>query len=250
MNSPTLEELQERWAEWTSDEIPDISSLASRLDLVLRSRPYIADDAEHRIVRRINSDIDERTWIQIRRDVADLDLEFLDVVLAWVLTQRPTPLGALSEVLDANALAAFLAHLVARYGDELRHAWARWGSPADEWDNLRRDVYFDVVQQRYYINLRIDKVSGEVMYLHGTASSVMSLVSGILRGLAEVGVADAFSAPSRSEFIDEALGVLDFLAPTESGDAGLDTSIPTSDSTPDPVQPDEESAGQSDPPSG
>jgi hypothetical protein len=144
----------------------------------------------------------------------------------------------LIDVLDANALGEFVAHIVARYGDRFRYAWYRWNSPADEWDNLRRDVTLDVLSQKHYIRLRIDKASGEVVFLHGSASSMMSLAAGIVRAFADVGVAEAFTETSRNEFIAEVTSVLGFLAPAEPGDEAAEAGGASAESASLSIDPD------------
>jgi hypothetical protein len=107
----------------------------------------------------------------------------------------------------------FLRRITAAHGPELQAAFSLWRDLPDDWKLVNREVFYDLVRERYYIRHRIFKSNGEQVVLEGNADSVLDLARSLLMTLRWVGRGDAFSEPVRDAFLDEVQEFVAMAAP-------------------------------------
>jgi hypothetical protein len=119
-------------------------------------------------------------------------------------------------------VASLLRRMLVAYGPELDGAFQIWQEIADAWKGLNREVFFDVIRQRYQIKVAIEKLNGERATFEGTADSMLSLTKSMLITLRWVQSADAFTQSQIDSFLAEAEPLIAMLKREE-----VDTTVPS-----------------------
>lgn len=93
-------------------------------------------------------------------------------------------------------------------GPELRQAIGLWKEDPDDWRNINREVYFDIIRGRYEIRHRIDKVNGDSFTVEGPVGSVIELATSLITTLTMVESTEEFPARALEMFTAETAKLL------------------------------------------
>jgi hypothetical protein len=90
----------------------------------------------------------------------------------------------------------------------------------DDWRIVDREVYFDIIRERYHIKLRIEKMNGEALALEGTPDSMLGLLRFIAVTLRWTNTADAFNPHALELFLPDLEDFMRMLRPDVESDNG------------------------------
>lgn len=187
------------------------------LHAFLEARPRATEDVLEILDRRLGGEIGAQSWEHVDASLNLYMGRSLASLLAW--TAQPDQAARLAELQEYSSpeVMAFFRTLLGRYGAELEAALVRWSELPDDWITLYREVYYDQLNQRPLIRLRIEKYSGDVLLIEGSPDSILSLATGLILTLRLVGIREAFSPDRVEQFVNEARQLYDLLFPEEKG---------------------------------
>lgn len=108
---------------------------------------------------------------------------------------------------------SFLRGIIAVYGPELARGYLILDERPNDWNLFNREVYFDQVNEAYYIVVRLAKNNGEEAVIEGNPNSMLDLTTNMMRTLLVVAVRDSFKPEYVEPFAAEAKKFLAFLRP-------------------------------------
>jgi hypothetical protein len=138
----------------------------------------------------------------------------------WYAARESPADRAYLETTAGPRVLGFLRGLMARHGPELRRALAIWRELPDDWRIVDREVYFDIIRERYHIKLRIEKMNGEALALEGTPDSMLGLLRFIAVTLRWTNTADAFNPHALELFLPDLEDFMRMLRPDVESDNG------------------------------
>jgi hypothetical protein len=118
----------------------------------------------------------------------------------------------------------FLRKVMSRHGSELLIAFQSSNQLPNGWKTFYRDVYYDYVNRRTLIRVRLAKYNGEEPYIEGNADTMLELTILMMQTLRFLPVPELISKGMSERFIREANDFIKFLQPPE---------LKTSDSGPE-----------------
>lgn len=186
--------------------------LVTALHTFLEGHP----DAETRIReildKRLNP-LDAQTWEAIFQSVQNYAGPNVADLLAYVSqSDQSNRLQEVGQVASPE-VDNFLRTVVSLYGTELGNAYLTWNQLPNNWRMFYRDVYYDYINKRYHLRVRLGKYNGEEPFVEGDANSVLELTNFMIRTIRYVPVADAFSAALVDNFIEETKQFTEFVRP-------------------------------------
>jgi hypothetical protein len=199
------------------DEVrPLLAVSAQEIDEYLAADSETEEETLDVLRRRLEGPIQTTTYDAILGALRALMGDDGTGLIHWYVTSSPED----AAILRGNAsprVEWFLRRIVAAHGPELQAAFALWRDLPDDWKSVNREVFYDVVRERYYIRHKIFKVDGSEVTLEGNADSVLDLARTMLLTLRWIGTADAYSPAVKEAFLAEAD---EFIAMVRSAEAG------------------------------
>jgi len=176
---------------------------ADDLDAYLQAHPESQDSVMDILDKRLNQGINAQTWSTVHDSLSRLLGEDLSYLVSGVT--QPSRRHYMQQVENhaGPQVVALLRRISALHGPELEEAVALWNERPDDWRNLHREVYYDRIAGRYWIQLRIEKYGGEEVVIQGSANSILNLTSALLLSVRLVGDAGAFDARTVERFAEE-----------------------------------------------
>ncbi len=215
-NSHWLEVLKGQISEQEVREM--LSRDVPKLDGFLQRDPqagqYVMTLLERRLSGKIGVDSWELMHTSLSQFFGDENLAYL---LYWVVGVENPTANRIEEVAKSappRALA-FLRTVVGVYGLDLSTAYALWNEHPDNWRTLQREVYYDLINQRHHLKVRIQKYNGEETVIEGPADFILNLARVLILTARLVGTREAFSADSIDSFLEESRLVNELLTATE-----------------------------------
>ncbi len=198
------------WISLLTGQLPDeeqvrlLSEGVAELEAFLESRPEATEDVLEILARRLDGKIDHQTWATVDAALSSYLGRELAYLIAWVAQpeEQMERLRELSGYAAPEAMA-FLGTVLGLYGPELERAYLCWNEIPDDWRVLYRDVYYDMLNQRPHIRLRIQKYNGETVTFEGHSDSILALASSLILTLRLAGIPDAFSQGRLLQFGEE-----------------------------------------------
>jgi len=93
----------------------------------------------------------------------------------------------------------------------MRYAFEIWGQLPDNWRLVNREVYRDLINNRYFMRIQLEKYGGEKTFVEGPPDSIMSFATFLVGALRFVGDGNAFSDEGIARFVPEAEEFLELL---------------------------------------
>lgn len=182
---------------------PLLVASAQAIDEYLSADSETEEEALDVLRRRLERPLEPTTYDEILAALRALMGNDGTGLVHWYVTTAPEDTSMLRENASPR-VDWFLRRITAAHGPELQAAFSLWRDLPDDWKLVNREVFYDLVRERYYIRHRIYKASGEQVVLEGNADSVLDLARSLLLTLRWVGRADAFSEPVKEAFLAEA----------------------------------------------
>jgi len=110
----------------------------------------------------------------------------------------------------------FLRKIISLYGPELADAFLYSSQLPNNWKVFYRDVYYDYVNKRSHIRVRLAKYNGEEPFVEGNADSILELTIFLIQTLLFLQARDFFGKDMTNQFIKEANKLIKFLQPPTS----------------------------------
>jgi hypothetical protein len=189
-----------------------IESSSQQVEAALTADPKLEDELLAAAEKRLTATFDPETyqgfWELLRGTFGE---EGAYLVHFYFMARDQEAQRATVEANASPTTVAFMRKLVTRLGPELDAAFQIWQELPHAWKTLNRDVYFDVIRQRYYVRLLLQKLNGEQTLLEGTPDSILGLTRSLLITLRWMQSADSFTQSYIDQFLDEAVPLIAML---------------------------------------
>jgi hypothetical protein len=185
---------------------------AAALGAFLDAHPE-AEGQAREILDKHLSKIDATTWNSV---FASLDnywgKESTDILFNTAQTDQASRLQKLADSVPPTVMN-FLRKIISLYGPELTNAYVASNQLPHGWRTFYRDVYYDYVNQRSHIRIRLAKYNGEDAFIEGNADSILDLTLLLMQTIRFLPVPDFISLTMVDRFIQEADELFNFLQP-------------------------------------
>lgn len=125
---------------------------------------------------------------------------------------QATPLDEVAKSASPDVMD-LLRKVMALYGPQLATAFTTSNQLPNGWKMFYRDVYFDYVNRRPLIRVRLAKYNGEEPFVEGNADSILELAIFMLQTLRFLPAPDFIGKSMAERFIREANDFMKFLQP-------------------------------------
>lgn len=199
------------WVKLLTGEITDENEKQSllgqgveALDTFLKTDPQ----AEQRVVeilgRRLSGDFNADTFEVMHSSLRQYFGEDLAYMLYWVVAVEDPEQNRMPEVekLASSEVMAFLRTVVGIYGPDLTNAYTLWNKLPNNWRTVQREVFYDLLNERPHLIVRIKKYSGEQTVIEGPPDSILDLASYLVYTARLCGTREAFSQESIERFVE------------------------------------------------
>jgi hypothetical protein len=235
------ENVTDQWGDLLSGKLlpeetePLITKAVINLHGFLESEPQAAQCVLEILGRRLGGQITAESWDDMTNSLAQYLGPEATGLLWWVVEVEDPLNNRLQEVEKYNASAkvmAFLRTIVGTFGIEMSKAFDGWNRYTDEWSGVHREVYYDLMNQRYRFRVRIEKYNGEAMTIEGDGVSMLTLTTHLIRTVKMVGTRDAFDEFSITQFKEQSSELNDLLAEEEEETTAEVSDLQTDAETP------------------
>lgn len=200
-------------SEPTEEEL--MTQGAAALRDLLASEPTTEEEIVAVLARRLDDPITVDTWSAILHSLTSYAGTPAVNLIAWAGLSDPldeTRLAAIEEA-GGDTVANLVRRITAQFGDELRYAYEIWGQLPYNWRGLHREVYFDLINNRHHIRIKIEKYGGETTILEGPADSILGVASFLLGALRFTADPNTFGEERLREFAEQLDGITELLHP-------------------------------------
>lgn len=213
----------DKWVKMLTGEIsgkkaePLLTRGVAKLQAFLETHPQAQQRVVDILRRRLNGEINAGTWQVMNDSLSQYFSQELAYLLYWVVNVEDPSANRMVEVEQyvSSKVMAFLQTVVGIYGPDLSEAYAHWNQLRDSWRTIYRDVYYDQLNERYHIRVRIEKYNGEEVVFEGNPDSILTLASYLVRTAYMVGTGEAFSPGSVNLFANETKVLAKLLSPEQ-----------------------------------
>jgi len=183
------------------------------LDSFLDSHP----EAEQRVREILDKHLGKPGFTSYRDAFASLlnyvdNLDLIGIMDYVAQTDQATRLQDVGQYASPQAMS-FLRGIISVYGPELARAYLILDERPNDWNLFNREVYYDQVNEVYYIVVRLAKNNGEEAVIEGNANSMLDLATNMVRTLLHITVRDSFKPEYVEPFTKETKKFLAFLRP-------------------------------------
>jgi hypothetical protein len=184
---------------------PMISEALTALDEFLQRDPRTMERVVDILNRRLSGEFNAETWKLMHDSLCQYFTEDLACLLYWVVDVENAAASRLYEVerYGLPNVMAFLRAVVGIFGVDLTNAFILWNQIPNNWRTIYRDVYFDRINERQHIKLRILKYSGEEVVIEGPPDSILSLGNELIFTSRLVGAREDFSESTIKLYLEE-----------------------------------------------
>lgn len=199
-----------------------LEGLLQRLSEVFQARPEAATMwprvLENQFQRPSDNETAGRVIDATLTVVGLVDAAF---IMPWLTLgrgpERLERLDALTETADP-LVSGVLREIVARFGDDVNRAFARYHELDDDWDDFSREIYHDAISGKHVVRSDITKYSGERVRLEGEPDSVLALITALIRSINYIEEGLELEPRRIQSFRTEVDRLLERSAPSSSGD--------------------------------
>lgn|GEM_PF-4487043 len=189
---------------------------ATALGTFLEAHPDTERHAREILDKHLKK-IDASTWNSL---FASLDnywgKESTDIL--YNVVSQPDQAGKLLELGDSVSAEVmnFLRKIISLYGPEFTSAFLTSNQLPNNWKTFYRDVYYDYVNRRSHVRVRLDKYNGEEALVEGNADSILDLIILMMQTIRFLPVPDFIAKSMIDRFIQESNELTKFLQPPAS----------------------------------
>lgn len=182
------------------------------LQAFLKSHPDAERQVREILDKRLDK-IDGTTWRAIFASLDNyLGKESTDLLFN---VAQPDQAKRLEDISDAapHDVMNFLRTIISLYGPELANAFLISNQLPNNWKMFYRDVYYDYINKRSHLRVRIAKYNGEEPFVEGDADSILELTIFMIQTLLFLPIPDLIGAQMADRFVEEANRLIEFLRP-------------------------------------
>ncbi|MEP0805306.1 MAG: hypothetical protein HRF47_07435 [Chloroflexota bacterium] len=182
------------------------------LQTFLKSHPDAERQVREILDKRL-AKIDGTTWRAIFSSLDNyLGKESTDLLFN---VAQPDQAKRLEDIRDAapHDVMNFLRTIISLYGPELANAFLISNQLPNNWKMFYRDVYYDYINKRSHIRVRLEKYNGEEPFVEGDADSILELTIFMIQTLLFLPIPDLIGTQMADRFIEEANRLIEFLRP-------------------------------------
>jgi hypothetical protein len=204
----------------TATTLPEwVPASVTALQAFLKSHPDAERQVREILDKRLEK-IDGTTWGVIFASLDNyLGKESTDLLFN---VAQPDQAKRLEDIRDAapHDVMNFLRTIISLYGPELANAFLISNQLPNNWKMFYRDVYYDYVNKRSHLRVRLAKYNGEEPFVEGDADSILELTIFMIQTILFLPVPDFIGKPMADRFVEEANKLIEFLRPpaAESGE--------------------------------
>ncbi|MGA7706079.1 MAG: hypothetical protein WB998_14440 [Solirubrobacteraceae bacterium] len=188
--------------EVSEEEAPaSLRPLLEKLDEMLRKDERLPQTLSQVLDETFRNPIDADTFGRLMESVRTLFGMGDDVsrLLAWLAFDHPAHVDATAPVAPAAA-ERLLRDVFAVYGQRLADAYRNWREIPDDWVTLSHQVQYEYETNQYVVGVGIEKLNGQTVWVRGSASSILALVSNLIRTLNPIAAHGPFDQARVEEF--------------------------------------------------
>lgn len=189
------------------------------LQAFLKSHPDAERQVREILDKRL-ANIDGTTWRAIFASLDNyLGKESTDLLFN---VAQPDQAKRLEDIRDAapHDVMNFLRTIISLYGPELANAFLVSNQLPNNWKMFYRDVYYDYINKRSHIRVRIAKYNGEEPFVEGDADSILELTIFMMQTLLFLPIPDLIGTQMADRFVEEANRLIEFLRPPAAAPSG------------------------------
>lgn len=191
---------------------------ATVLDTFLKTHPQAEQQVREILDKRLDK-LDATTWSGV---VLNLDnywgKESTNILIDIAQFNQASRLQEVKESASPE-VTDFLRKIISTYGPELADAYLASNQLPNSWKTFYRDVYYDYVNKRPLIRVRLAKYNGEEPFVEGTADSILELAIFIMETLRFLPSSNFIGKAMAERFIQETNDFMKFLQPPPSDES-------------------------------
>jgi hypothetical protein len=207
----------------TATTLPEwVPASVTALQAFLKSHPDAERQVREILDKRLDK-IDGNTWGVIFASLDNyLGKESTDLLFN---VAQPDQAKRLEDIRDAapHDVMNFLRTIISLYGPELANAFLISNQLPNNWKMFYRDVYYDYVNKRSHLRVRLAKYNGEEPFVEGDADSILELTIFMIQTLLFLPVPDFIGETMANRFVEEANKLIEFLRPPAVESSGEQT---------------------------
>ncbi len=196
-------------------KLKNLIRLTNPLVTFLKSHP----DANHQVQKILDkylTKIDATTWNSMGLSLDNYwSQENTDIL--FDVAQAANQESRLQEIKDlvTPETMDFLRQIISLYGPELGNAYLAANQLPNNWKTFYRDVYYDYINKRYHIRIRLAKYNGEEPLIEGNIDSILELTTFMIQTLLFLPNPDGITQSLIDQFIQKSNELNKFLQPSK-----------------------------------
>lgn len=199
---------------------PLMVQTAAALDTFINTNPSALHYLLDILKRRLGDKIDGQTWPKVDASLEHYLGRDLAYFLLWMVQDENGDRVQLLERHGTPRVINFMRTVLGLYRQELYRAFMVWNEIPDDWSMLHREVKYDLITQRYSLQIRLEKYNGTEVVIEGSPDSMLNLTKGLIIALRAVDNPAAFGPDNVQSFMEECQGLIKMFTEPEKAAAG------------------------------
>lgn len=172
-----------------------LTAVLDAIDKALAAQPHLRENVVELLARQLESTpLDAETFDRVVVGLgALLGLGDDPAQLLWWIAFMPDERLEAVASESSPAVERLLREAFAVYGRLLADAVRRYHELPENWAWFRRDIYHDIIEERYRIDLTITKFNDEKVRLTCSPDSLLTLLSNVVLTLNSLASTDPFN---------------------------------------------------------
>lgn len=191
---------------------PLMIQTAATLDVFINTNPSALHYLLDILKRRLGDKIDGQTWPKVDASLEHYLGRDLAYFLLWMVQDENGDRVQLLERHGTPRVISFMRTVLGLYRQELHRAFMVWNELPDDWSMLHREVSYDLIAQRYLLQIRLEKFNGTEVVIEGSPDSLLNLTKGFIIALRAVDNPAVFGPDNVQSFLEECQSLIKMFA--------------------------------------
>lgn len=203
-----------------ADRAALLQIMAESVNTSVADRPSVRLDVTDALSAILDSKrYDDQTWRAVDTSLSICLDEWAPRLIGWLVVNPEYSLR-LAEIRPrlSPAALALIQGLLARYGADLERVFYMSGGFIDDWRTVWRGLRIDPSTNQYRISLRVQKYSGEDVFIESRPDTMLTLATQVLAALNAVPAEGTFTQDTEP-FLSEARTLVEALTPVPAAPA-------------------------------